>query len=241
MISGQRLSYLTYLGRLRSLPARRMLEPVRGGQYPQSVVAAMLLSLDALADGDDTRLCGPVMGLLSVLSPAGTARGLLHAAGRTGLPGSGVVDEQAIDAAVGALAGVSLVTFTVDGSGLIAHRLVMRVIRERLQETGELAATCMAFLALAYRDAGRIGEAVRLLERNVEASERILGSDHPETLQSVNSLAFAYRDAGRISEATTMHQRALATHVRVLGPDHPDTIKSRTNLANARHRPSRRD
>jgi flagellar basal body rod protein FlgC len=37
---------------------------------------------------------------------------------------------------------VSLLTFSVDGSAVSAHRLVMRVIRENLAASGALTAVC---------------------------------------------------------------------------------------------------
>jgi tetratricopeptide (TPR) repeat protein len=65
--------------------------------------------------------------------------------------------------------------------------------------------------------------------------ERILGADHPETLDLRNYLANAYRGAGRYAEAITLHQENLPARERVLGPDHPDTLRSRNNLGEACH------
>ena len=88
-------------------------------------------------------------------------------------------------------------------------------------------------LAVAYRDAGRIDEAIALHEQNLEDRTRILGPHHPDTLISRNSLAGAYRDAGRIDEAIALHEQTLEDRTRILGPHHPDTLISRNNLANA--------
>ena len=52
-------------------------------------------------------------------------------------------------------------------------------------------------LAAAYRDAGRVAEAVPLFEQALAARERLLGPDHSDTLTSRNNLANAYQDAGR--------------------------------------------
>ena len=46
------------------------------------------------------------------------------------------------DRVLGRLAGASLLTFSVDGSGVSAHRLVMRVIRENLAADSALTAVC---------------------------------------------------------------------------------------------------
>ena len=45
---------------------------------------------------------------------------------------------------LGRLAGTSLLTFSVDGSSVTVHRLVMRVIRESLAARGALATVCAA-------------------------------------------------------------------------------------------------
>ena len=54
--------------------------------------------------------------------------------------------------------------------------------------------------------------------------ERMLGADHPDTLQTRNNLANAYQAAGRTAEAITLHEQTLADRERVLGADHPDTL-----------------
>ena len=43
---------------------------------------------------------------------------------------------EVVDRVLARLAGASLLTFSVDGSGVSAHRLVMRVIRENLAASG---------------------------------------------------------------------------------------------------------
>ena len=44
----------------------------------------------------------------------------------------------------GAAGGRSLLTFSLDGQTVIAHRLVMRVVRDGLSRRGRLAAVCRA-------------------------------------------------------------------------------------------------
>ena len=88
-------------------------------------------------------------------------------------------------------------------------------------------------LAVAYREAGRIAEAIPLFERTVAARERVLGADHPDTINSRNNLAAAYREAGRVTEAIPLVEQTLAARERLLGADHPSTLNSRNNLAAA--------
>ena len=86
-------------------------------------------------------------------------------------------------------------------------------------------------LALLYKTQGRYVEAEPLIKRALEASERVLGKEHPDTLRSVNNLAVLYRTQGRYAEAEPLSKRALAASERVLGKEHPDTLGSVNNLA----------
>ena len=63
--------------------------------------------------------------------------------------------------------------------------------------------------------------------------ELALGPNHPDTLNSRNSLAAAYRAAGRPAEAIPLFERTVADCERLLGADHPRTLGSRGNLAAA--------
>ncbi len=64
-------------------------------------------------------------------------------------------------------------------------------------------------------------------------SERVLGADHPSTLQPRVNLASAYVDAGQLSMAIPLFERALADSERVLGADHTFTEAARNKAAEA--------
>ena len=284
VIAGQRLGYGTYLDRLRALPTNELLRPEEAGQYPRGVAAAVLLSLEAVRADDDTGAAVAVMGLLAVLSAAGVRRAMIHAAGRRSVEG---LAAEVVDRALGRLAGESLVTFSVDGSAVAAHRLVMRVIREQAAAQNVLAGGCTAAARLLDGLAGSLERswhedrtAVRELVEQIMAlysasapcrddtgltrllirlrgwavwflnklgdstaqsigiaeslladQERVLGSDHPETLGMRNNLANAYQDAGRTAEAIALYEQTLTDFQRVLGSDHPNTLRTRDNLA----------
>jgi tetratricopeptide (TPR) repeat protein len=292
VIAAQHLPYGTYLDRLRRLPVAELLAADEAGQYPRGVAAAVLLALDAVRAGDAGGACEAVMALVAVLSAAGVRRSLVHEAAREGLPdpeGSlPVLAPEAADRVLARLAGASLLTFSVDGTSVSAHRLVMRAIRENLAATGSLAAICGAAARLldglaesrskswhedraAVRDlveqimaldestarcppgsdldrpmmrlrfwalfflnylGDSAAQAIVIGEQLLADQERILGPDHPYTLNARNSLALAYRAAGRTAEAISLDEQTLAVRERLLGPDHPDTLTSRRNLAN---------
>jgi len=290
VIAGQRLGYGTYLERLRALPVGEYLTRDAGQPYPHGVAEAVLLSLDAVRAGDLAGVCAGVMEMMAVLSAAGVRRQLLHEAGQAGVLAAGgdeTVAAGVVDGALARLAEASLLAFSLDGQAVIAHRLVLRVVRDRLARRGRLAAVCRDAASVLDARAGALAGsldrvAVRDIPEQVTAlreyaassvsgageeltrmllglrgwalyhlyalgdsmaqaivageplaadCERVLGPDHPDTLNSRNNLAAAYWAAGRAAEAIPLHQQTLADRERVLGPDHPDTLTSRNNLA----------
>ena len=50
----------------------------------------------------------------------------------------------------------SLLTFSLDGQAVIAHRLVLRVVRDRLARQGRLAAVCRDAAAVLDARAGAL-------------------------------------------------------------------------------------
>ena len=88
-------------------------------------------------------------------------------------------------------------------------------------------------LAYAYRDAGRLDDAIPLFEQNLEDRTRILGPDHPDTLTSRNNLANAHHDGGRLDEAIALFEQNLNDFEDLLGAQHPHSLLSRNNLAGA--------
>lgn len=86
-------------------------------------------------------------------------------------------------------------------------------------------------LAVAYRAAGRLAEAIPLFESTLRDREELLGSTHPDALASRNNLAVAYQGAGRLVEAIELFESTFRYQEELLGLTHPYTIASRNNLA----------
>jgi hypothetical protein len=153
----------------------------------------VLLSLQAVQTGDRTGACAGVMELLTVLSAAGVRRDLLHAAGEAGVLaggtglGAGVVDE-----ALGRLAEGSLLAFGVDGQAVTAHRLVLRVIRDRLSQQGRLAEVCRGAASVLETHAGGL----------VDSQDRLTVRDVPEQVAALRQTA-----AGLGDEAASWRRR----------------------------------
>ncbi len=88
---------------------------------------------------------------------------------------------------------------------------------------------------------GMADQAVSLCAKALASREAVLGSDHPETLSSMNSLAAAYQEAGKPGLAVPLHEHALRLNKTIQGPDHPDTLTTMNNLALAYHRVGKLD
>jgi Tfp pilus assembly protein PilF len=86
-------------------------------------------------------------------------------------------------------------------------------------------------LALLLESKGEYAVAEALYRRALEASERVLGPEHPNTLSSVNNLAGLMESKGEYAEAEALYRRALEARERVLGLEHPDTLTSVNDLA----------
>ncbi|KZP22291.1 TPR-like protein [Athelia psychrophila] len=83
---------------------------------------------------------------------------------------------------------------------------------------------------------GRYNEAETLLVRvlygrALQAQEKQLGADHPDTMAIVNNLALLHESQGKLDEAESLYARALAGKEKQLGADHPDTLATVGNLA----------
>ena len=100
-------------------------------------------------------LAGGAVGVRG--APGADARGGRGRACRAGRAAAALAPETA-DAVLARLAGASLLTFSVDGSAVTAHRLVMRVIRESLAAGDSLTAVCEAAARLLDGLAGSLGE-----------------------------------------------------------------------------------
>ncbi|MFE0509558.1 FxSxx-COOH system tetratricopeptide repeat protein [Streptomyces sp. NPDC058964] len=121
--------YCGYLERLQTYPLESMLERVPGERYPHRVAEAMLIAAEQVEQQDPSGAVRVLMEALSVLSPAGVPRHLLHGIVRQ----AGIDDADAVEAALGALTQASL-AMDAGADAVNLHRLVQRVIRERAGE-----------------------------------------------------------------------------------------------------------
>jgi len=123
-------------------------------------------------------------------------------------------------------------TLRAQGTDL-GQRYTKAFYRCWLQEEPELADQTMLSheLGTFLKENACYLDAKQLLRRALEGREQVLGSEHPDTLSSVNNLALTLRIKGEYGEAELLYRRALDNRERVLGEKHPDTLQSVSNLA----------
>jgi tetratricopeptide (TPR) repeat protein len=88
-------------------------------------------------------------------------------------------------------------------------------------------------LARALRATGRYGEAVALHRSTLESRARLLGPEHPQTLDSDHALGLALYGLGAWDQDERHMRHAADTRSRVLGAGHPDALDSGACLAEA--------
>lgn len=70
-----------------------------------------------------------------------------------------------------------------------------------------------------------------LYKSSLEACERDLGPDHPETIAALSSLALVSQRLEKFEQAEEMHAKSIEGYSRILGPEHPYTLTGRSNYA----------
>ena len=250
VIADQRLDYSIYLGRLRDMPVEKLLGLVEAGQYPHGLASAILLSLDNVQSDDESGTCGAVMDLMSVLSPAGVPRQLLHVAGQCYVLGTTRqhAGPEEVDQALARLAGSSMLTFTADGGRVASHRLVTRVVRERLAKAGRLAAVSQAAakvldaLCMPTWDTRQDRDAAEdLVQQILALNEHIAFAGGEDTRELTGplldlrmwALTFMNSLGDKAATAVAIGEPLLADAEQRLGWEHFKTLNTGNDLATA--------
>ena len=250
VIAGQHLAYGTYLERVRSLPVTEYLTREPGQPYPHGVAEAVLLALEAVLTDDQDGLCPAVLAMMSVLSAAGVRRDLVYAAGHAGAlthrPGA-AVGRDAVDRALGQLAERSLLSFSLDGQVVIAHRLVLRVVREQLARQERLVSVCRTAASVLDARAKALADsadrpAVRDIPEQVTALCDVVAGLSAEPGAGLAGILLGLRAwalyhlialGDSAQQAIVIGEPLIADQERALGADHADTLASQNELAKA--------
>ena len=260
VINAQRLSYQTYLDRLRAFHIAGYLIRPAEDPYPHAVAAAILLARQAAQESDLTGMAAPVMDLMSLLSAGGVPRDLFYAAASAGhltlgdSPAAGPqeppelirADRAAqVDAALACLADASMLTFSDDGSTVSSHGLAMRVIREQHARDGTFpaaAATAIASVDAAMTAAEpfwRHPAATRNLIQQVAVLTshfaEFTGDGDDQSAENLlrlrlSALAWLADLADDHAGTARLGEYLVRDCERVAGHDHPHTLAARTSL-----------
>jgi len=95
----------------------------------------------------------------------------------------------------------------------------------------EVQARLMGTMGEVYWSLGLYREAAPLFEKAIATRQRVLGPEHPDTLQSIYLSAKNLNDEGQYAEAEKRLRSVLDIQRRVQGPQHPDTMKSMIAIA----------
>src|SRR6202035_4418496 len=106
---------------------------------------------------------------------------------------------------------------------------------KRHQPEGQRSLDTLSGLAAMLHAQGRYGEAEDVERQILQSSERVFGSDHPETLSSMNNLAQTLYAQGDLARAYELQEQVVEAMARLQGKEHPDTLTSMNNLAQMLH------
>jgi tetratricopeptide (TPR) repeat protein len=81
-----------------------------------------------------------------------------------------------------------------------------------------------------FRTQGRYNSSEQMIRQELRWKKKILGKEHLDTLQNMNTLGVALRKQGKYDEAVRIHQRTFELQEKVLGIEHPDTLRSMNYL-----------
>ena len=240
VIATQRLSYRVYLDRLRALPISRYLTRSAGDPYPRAAAAAILLSLQAAHDSDDTAMTTQIMDILALLSPGGVPRDLVHQAAADGRALAGIASAAMADAALAHLADGSVLTFSADGSTVSSHGLIMRVIREQHANDGTLADVAARVVTLLHtamdsaEPAWQHAEVARNLIHQLDTlTSHVGGMAAGEELLELRGQALLWMGelGDNLPAAIRLAEALIPDCEQSLGGDHRQTLRARGNLA----------
>lgn len=120
------------------------------------------------------------------------------------------------------------------GNSITTREILEKASKEidtSLAKDPEVQAQMMYLMGDVYGSLGLYSQAQSLLARAVEIQQRVLGSEHPDTLRSRSALGWTLRKEGHYAEAERLFRETLEIRRRVLGAEHRDTLISMRNLA----------
>jgi tetratricopeptide (TPR) repeat protein len=256
-IADQRITYGAYLAELASFPLVRSLTHTSQDPCPRSVTSAIALAVQTALSSDPTELASHLIDLVALLAPAGINRGLLQTAAQVSHgPRSGIhrriravnASPSDVNAALAHLHAASLITFSLDGTTVAAHRLTARIIREQQSHTGTLLAAAAIAIGVLQQATTTLSppwlhaqDAKELIQHITALHTHLAGVPGRSAAVLEQDLfelrCWAMDCFAELKEtptaAITFGQSLISDSERLFGTDHPRTLTSRHDLATA--------
>ncbi|VUC29845.1 unnamed protein product [Clonostachys rosea] len=120
------------------------------------------------------------------------------------------------------------------GMGYVPHATaILQHEGTRSFDENTARGTLLHRLARFFYCCGRWDQTEQYANQSMNLRKEILGPEHIETLNSMNTLALAYSEQGRCEEAEKMHEHLAETQKRIFGEQDPGTLTTLNNLAKA--------
>ncbi|MEU9342391.1 FxSxx-COOH system tetratricopeptide repeat protein [Streptomyces sp. NPDC048278] len=236
VIRTQGLTFAEYRQRFRRHRVRQMLRRTPGEPYPHGAAEVLLEAVGQVESGENALTVGRVVEFLSLLSPSGVYRQDLKVA---------LADRDAaeIDSVVGALSDASVLTLSLGGDIVLMHRLVQRIVRDRLLSDGRLgervvqAAEALRRLLRPADDRSRRDVADRGLTDHILAlwaAAEPLGDELRRGLMDLHQDAVHLLvERAETVRACALGRDVLAEHERLASPQDDKVLQALSALAYA--------
>ena len=112
-----------------------------------------------------------------------------------------------------------------------AETLLRDALRHSPNQDAPFTTEIASELGWVLFNEGHLSEAVALLQPTLERQQRLLGSLHPSTIQTMRSLASSLRDWQHQAEAEALDRQAVALATSLYGSDGSETRIARNALA----------
>lgn len=107
-------------------------------------------------------------------------------------------------------------------------------INAQFGEQPLVRARLMQTMATTMRNLGLRDQIEAPQREALEIRRRLLGSDHPDTLDSIKRMGYLYGRLGRHEQQELLYEEAIAGYRRVLGDLHPSTLNAIGNMGTYR-------
>jgi tetratricopeptide (TPR) repeat protein len=112
---------------------------------------------------------------------------------------------------------------------------------EQFEEQPLVEAEIRSVIGNTYRSLGKYNDAESHLVESLAVRRRVLGDEHPSTLESIGAMGGLLSNQGKYEEAMPYYVEALETRRRVLGDEHPSTLWSIGAMGGLLHKQGKYD